>query len=130
MLHLPHRPHRPHRPHHPRHCVAALTLALSALPLVLLPAAALATTDPGPKAAIEHAERQAAGPTHPTKAQVEHHEVQLPVPASHDPQPVSGSTGDAALWQLAMSAALGAALTGAVVVTSRRLGQRHHVATS
>ncbi len=29
-----------------------------------------------------------------------------------------------------MSAALGAALTGAVVVTSRRMGQHHHVATS
>jgi hypothetical protein len=124
MLHLTPRPHRP------RHRVAALTLALSALPLVLLPAAALATTDPGPKAAIEHAEMQAAGPTHPTKAQVEHHEAQLPVPASHDPEPSSGSTGDAALWQLAMSAGLGAVLTGAVVVTSRRIGQHRHVATS
>lgn len=123
MLHLSHRPNRP------RHLAAALTLTLSTLPLVLLPAAALATTDPGPKAAIEHAERQAAGPTQPTKAQVEHGEAQLPVPAQHDPQPL-GSTGDAALWQLAMSAALGAALTGAVVVTSRRMGQRHHVATS
>jgi hypothetical protein len=122
--------HLPHRPHRPRLSVAALAVALSALTLVLLPAAALATTDPGPKAAIEHAERQAAGPTHPTKAQVEHHEAQLPVPAAHDPQPASGSTGDAALWQLAMSAALGAILTGAVVVTSRRMGQRHHVATS
>ena len=127
MLHLS---HRPHRPRHPRHRVAAVALALTAMPLVLLPAAALATTDPSPKAAIEHAEMQAAGPTHPPKAQIEHHEAQLPVPASHDPQPQSGSTGDAALWQLAMSAALGAALTGAVVVTSRRMGQRHHVATS
>ena len=124
MLHLTHRPHRP------RHRVAALTLALSALPLVLLPAAALATTDPGPKAAIEHAERQAAEPTEPNKAQIEHHEAQLPGPATHDSQPVSGSTGDAALWQLAMSAGLGAALTGAVVVTSRRVGQHRHVATS
>jgi hypothetical protein len=124
MLHLPHRPNRP------RHRVAALTLALSALPLVLLPVAALATTDPAPKAAIEHAEMQAAGPTHPTKAQVEHHEAQLPVPASHDPQPASRSTGDAALWQLAMSAGLGAVLTGAVVVTSRRIGQHRHVAIS
>jgi hypothetical protein len=124
MLHLPHRPNRP------RHRVAALSLALSALPLVLLPAAALATTAPGPKAAIEHAEMQAAGPTHPTKAQVEHHEAQLPVPASQDPQPASGSTGDAAPWQLAMSAALGAVLTGAVVGTSRRIGQHRHVATS
>ncbi len=124
MMHVPHRPHRP------RHRVAALTLALSALPLVLLPAVALATTDPGPKAAIEHAERQAAGPTQPNKAQIEHHEAQLPVPAGHEPQPESGSTGDAALWQLAMSAGLGAALTGAVVVTSRRIGQHSHVATS
>ncbi len=80
MLHCPR-----HHPHRPRHRVAALALALSALPLVLLPAAALATTDPGPKAAIEHAERQAAGPTHPTKAQVEHHEAQLPVPATARP---------------------------------------------
>ena len=124
MMHVPHRPHRP------RHSVAALTLALSALPLVLLPAVAHATTDPGPKAAIEHAERQAAGPTQPTKAQIEHHEAQLSVPARHEPQPGSGSTGDAALWQLAMSAGLGAAVTGAVVVTSRRVGQHHHVATS
>jgi uncharacterized protein HemX len=125
MMHLPHRQNRR------RHRVAALTLALSALPLVLLPAAALATTDPGPKAAIEHAERQAAGPTHPTKAQIEHREAQPPAPARHTQQPQSGSTGDAALWQLAISAGLGAALTGAVVVTSRRVGQHHHhVATS
>jgi hypothetical protein len=120
MLHLSHRPHR-------RHHVAALTLALSAMPLVLLPAAALATTDPGPKAAIEHAEHQAAATTHPTKAQVEHREARPAAPA--DPQPVSASTGDAAAWQLAMSAALGAALTGAVVVTSRRIGRHRHVAT-
>ena len=122
--------HVPHRQNRPRHRVATLALALSALPLVLLPTVALATTDPGPKAAIEHAERQAAGATQPNKAQIEHHEAQLPVPASHDPQPESGSTGDAALWQLAMSAGLGAALTGAVVVTSRRIGQHHDVATS
>ena len=124
MLHLPHRPHRP------SHRAAALALALSALPLVLLPAVALATTGPGPKAAIEHAERQAAEATRPSKAQIEHREAQLPVPASQEPQPESGSTGDAALWQLAMSAGLGAALTGAVVVTSRRVGQHRHVATS
>ena len=124
MMHVPHRPHRP------RHSLAALTLALSALPLVLLPAVALATTDPGPKAAIEHAERQAAEATQPNKAQVEYHEAQLPVPARHDPRPQSGSTGDTAPWQLAMSAGLGAALTGAVVVTSRRIGQHHDVATS
>jgi hypothetical protein len=122
--------HQPPNPHHPRHRAAALALALSAVPLVLLPAVALATTDPGPKAAIEHAERQAAGPTQPNKAQIEHHEAQLPAPASHDPQPQSGSTGDAALWQLAMSAGLGAALTGAVVVTSRRMSRHHHVVTS
>jgi len=122
--------HVPHHPHRPRSSVAALAVALAALTLVLLPAAALATTDPGPKAAIEHAERQAAAPTHPTKAQVEQHEARLSVPTSPDPQPASGSTSDAALWQLAMSAALGAALTGAVVVASRRMGQRHHVATS
>jgi hypothetical protein len=119
-----------HRPHRPRPRIAALAVALAALTLVLLPAAALATTDPGPKAAIEHAERQAAGPTQPNKAQIEHHEAQLPVPATHEPQPASGSTGDAALWQLVMSAVLGAVLTGAVVVTSRRVGQHRHVATS
>jgi hypothetical protein len=128
MLHLPHRPHRP------RHRVAALTLALSVLPTVLLPVSAVAaTTFPSPKAAIEHAERQAAEatqPNQPNKAQIEHHEAQLPVPASQDRQPESGSTGDAALWQLALSAGLGAVLTGAVVVTSRRVGQHRHVATS
>jgi hypothetical protein len=122
--------HVPHHPHRARPGVAALTVALAALALVLLPAAALASTDPAPKAAIEHAERQAAAPSHPTKAQVEQHEALLSVPTTPDPEPVSGSTSDAAVWQLAMSAALGAALTGAVVVTSRRLGQRHHVATS
>jgi len=122
--------HVPHHPHRPRPSVAALTAALAALALVLLPAAALATTNPAPKAAIEHAERQAAAPNQPNKAQIEHHEAQAPVPASPHSQPESGSTGDAALWQLAMSAALGAALTGAVVVASRRMGQRHHVATS
>jgi hypothetical protein len=127
MLHLPHRPHRPHRP---RHRVAALTLALSALPLVLLPATALATTDPAPKAAIEHAEQQAAGPTHPSKAQVEHREGRPAAPADRQPVSGSGSTSDAAAWQLAMSAGLGAALTAAVVVTSRRIGQHRHVATS
>ena len=130
---MSHVPHHPHRPRHPRHRVAALTAALAALALVLLPAAALATTNPAPKAAIEHAERQAAvaaEPDQPNKAQIEHHEAQVPVPASAHPQPESGSTGDAALWQLAMSAALGAALTGAVVVASRRMGPRPHVATS
>lgn len=128
MLH--HRPHRPHRPRHPRHRVAAVALALAALPLVLLPATALATTDPGPKAAIEHAEHQAAEASVPNKAQIEHHEAQPLVPASRHPQPASGSTGDAARWQLALSAGLGAALTAAVVLTSRRVGQHRHVATS
>ena len=119
----------PHRPHRPRRRVAALAVALSALTLVLLPAAALATTDHSPKAAIEHAERQAAGPSHATKAQVEHHEA-LPVPATDNPQPATSSTGDAALWKLALSAGGGAALTGAVVLASRRVGQHRHVATS
>jgi hypothetical protein len=123
-------PTMPYLPHRPHHYVAAVALALSALPLVLLPAVALATTDPGPKAAIEHAEQLAADATQPNKAQIEHHEAQLPVPAGHNPQPGPGSTGDPALWQLAVSAGLGAALTGAVVVTSRRIGQHHHVATS
>ena len=74
--------HVPHHPHRPRPSVAALTAALAALALVLLPAAALATTNPAPKAAIEHAERQAAGatqPDQPNKAQIEHHEAQVPV---------------------------------------------------
>jgi hypothetical protein len=126
--------YQPHLPHRPHHHVAAATLALSVLPAVLLPVSAVAaTTFPSPVAAIEHAERQAAEaiqPNQPNKAQIEHHEAQLPVPARHDPQPESGSTGDAALWQLALSAGLGAVLTGAVVVTSRRIGQHRHVATS
>jgi hypothetical protein len=105
-----------------------VALALAALPLVLLPATALATTDP--KAAIEHAEHQAAEASVPNKAQIEHHEAQPLVPASRHPQPASGSTGDAARWQLALSAGLGAALTAAVVLTSRRVGQHRHVATS
>jgi hypothetical protein len=118
-------------PHRPRHHVAAVTLTLSVLPAVLLPVSAVAaTTVPSPKAAIEHTEGQAAQPTQPNKAQIEHHEAQLPVPTRPDPQPGSRSTSDAALWQLALSAGIGAALTGAVVVTSRRVGQHHHVATS
>ena len=106
---------------------ASLALALSALPLVLLPAAAGADTAPSTKAAIEHAEQAAATSAHPSKAQVEHDEVapsrqagQLVTPSSSDP---SGGL-DASAWQLALSAALGALVTGGIVVGSRRFG--HH----
>ena len=104
---------------------ATLALALSTLPLVLFPAAAVADTAPSTKAAIEHVEQKAATPTHPSKAQVEHDEL---VPSGRAGQQVTpsstGSSGgaDATAWQLALSAALGALITGGVVVGSRRFG--------
>ena len=85
MLHLP------HRPHHPRHRVAALTLALSALPLVLLPATALATTGPAPRQRSSTPNgwlpgRRANEPNQPNKAQIEHHEAPAArCPARHRP---------------------------------------------
>ena len=111
---------------------ATLALGLSALPLVLLPAAAGADTAPTTKAAIEHAEQQATTPTHPSKAQVEHDEIVPTQPAGQEVTPSSSSSGgvDAAAWQLALSAALGALVTAGVVVGSRRFGHRGEAVAS
>ena len=107
---------------------ATLALALSTLPFVLLPVAAGAdTAPPSTKAAIEHAEQQASTPTHPTKAQVEREESTTSRPGGQQVTPSSThSSGgvDATAWQLALSAALGALVTGGVIVGSRRFG--HH----
>jgi hypothetical protein len=116
--------------HVTRRRAATLALALSTLPVFLLPVAAVAdTAPPSAKAAIEHAERQAdATPTHPTKAQIEHREATTPSrPAGQQATPSSSvrSGGpDATTWQLALSAALGALVTGGVVLGSRRFS--HH----
>jgi hypothetical protein len=109
----------------------ATLLALAApFAVSVLPAVAVAgeTTPSLTKAQIEHAEVVArlAGTT---KAQVEHAErVRLSqdsaapttVPAPSRP---AAAPGDATNWQLALSAALGAAVAGTGVVAARRLGQ-------
>lgn len=108
---------------------ARLLLALSVLPTALLvPAAATAATAPSTKAQVEHAEQQAATGT--SKAQVEHAErttssrtTSTGTTTSTSRPPATGTSGgdDAAAWQLALSAALGAALTGGVVLASRQV---------
>jgi hypothetical protein len=115
---------------------AALTLA--ALPL--LPVVAVADTGPHPsKAQIEYQERAAAASQHPTKAQVEYAErsqAGANGPATADGSrsrtgtqaPISDN-GDAAAWQLALSAAVGAALSGGVVLASRQVS-RHRQAVA
>lgn len=105
---------------------ASLALALSALPLVLVPATAAADSGPSTKAAIEHAEQQAAAPTHPPKAQVEHDESTSTRPSGQQITPSPHPSGglDATAWQLALSAALGALVTGGVVVGYHRLAQQ------
>jgi hypothetical protein len=110
-----------------RAAAGATGLALCTLPL-LVPAAVADTHEPRTKAQIEHAERLGGGQNHPTKAQVEQRErdqastgqgQQRNAPAT----PASGGD-DAAAWQLALSAALGAAVTGGIVLTSRQVS--HH----
>jgi hypothetical protein len=109
-----------------RAAAGATGLALCTLPL-LVPAAVADTHEPRTKAQIEHAERLGGGQNHPTKAQVEQRErdqastgqgQQRNAPAT----PASGD--DAAVWQLALSAALGAAVAGGIVLTSRQVS--HH----
>jgi hypothetical protein len=123
---------------------AAAGLALFTFP-VFLPGAAADTSPSRTKAQIEHAEHAATGPTDLTKAQIEHAEHTATGPT--DPTkaqveqrkrqqglsgagqgtapstPVSSGTGDAAAWQLALSAALGATLMGGIVLVSRQVSQ-------
>jgi hypothetical protein len=115
-----------------RAAVGATGLALCTVPL-LVPAAVADTTHPKTKAQIERAERLAADQNRPTKAQVEQEErVQAstgPGRQSNVPlTPPAPSDGDAAAWQLALSAALGAAVTGGIVLTRQVSHHRHAIA--
>jgi hypothetical protein len=83
------------------------------------------------KAAIEHDERVAAAAPS-TKAQIEHDEMTVRDTGTSGSEQsdriMNGQTpatrGDAAAWQLAVSAALGAAVTGAAFVGARQVA--HH----
>jgi hypothetical protein len=115
-----------------RSITIAAGLALSSIPL-LGPAVVAAETTPQTKAQIEHQESLAAGSTSKGKAQIEYQERL----ATDSARPGSGaadsagsaqtsspvsSGGDAAAWQLALSALLGAAVTGGVVMVTRQVG--------
>jgi hypothetical protein len=113
-----------------RAAAGATGLALCTLTL-LVPAAVADTTQPRTKAQIEHAERLGGEQNHPTKAQVEQREraqastgqgQQRNAPAT----PPASSDGDATAWQLALSAALGAAVTGGIVLSSRQVSHHRH----
>ena len=121
---------------------AALTLAT----LPLLPVVALAHEAPVPnKAQIEYQERVQAplrlhygvvADSHLTKAQIEYNERTSASTGSTSSQVSKPQTqlridsGDAAVWQLAVSAAAGALLTGGVVLTSRGMGRRRQALAS
>lgn len=102
-------------------------LLLASAPLLLAPSSAAA--DDRTKAQIEHEETL----TTPNKAQIEHRETvrdqvstsNTKVDAPARPSPVSGNDG-AAVWQLALSAALGAALVGGGVIGARQMTQHRH----
>jgi hypothetical protein len=116
---------------HLTNTAARLLLGLSVLPTaLLLPAIAAAdAAAPSTKAQIEHAERGAT-PAHTTKAQVEAAPAPATVPQSDHPTVPSSGSGDAAAWQLAVSAAFGAALAGGVIVASRQLTSHRHPVAS
>jgi hypothetical protein len=104
--------------------------ATAVLTALLLPAAAAtADTSTGQpsKAQVEHAER--LGATGATKAQIEHAERQTTSGRSSTAPggtstPISASSSDAAAWELAASAAVGALLTATAMVGARRFGHR------
>jgi hypothetical protein len=111
---------------------AGAALALSTLPL--LPAIATADGDGRlTTAQVEYAERQAANRGHPTKAQIEAAERTNETQRSTSEDagslprraPLPGGD-DAAAWQIALSAALGAALTGAAVLGARQATRHGH----
>jgi hypothetical protein len=116
--------------HRPSSAAARLLLTLTVLPTALL-APAVAAADvatPSTKAQIEHAEQISARTV--TKAQVEHAERASATTAAarttattttRSPATGGSDGGDAAAWQLAVSAALGAVLTGAALLTARRV---------
>jgi len=117
-----------------RAAVGAAVLALGTLPLLVPIAVADSTTSP-PKAQVEHDERS-AGPAHPTKAQIERDEHARASSGPGQPSAAGGGSapsiptgpngGDAAAWQLALSAALGAAVTGGVLLVSGQVRQHRH----
>lgn len=106
---------------------------------VCLPVAAGAADEPPQvsKAQVEYSERKAQPSPHPPKAQVEHDEPARSVPppaevgrassVTDDLQGTGDLQGDALVWQLALSAVGGAALTGVAVAGTRQL-RRHHSA--
>ena len=123
---------------------AALTLAS----LPLLPMVAVAQEEPVPnRAQIEYQERVSAPLRlhygtelgQPTKAQIEYLERTSAAASSSSTsgsgsqvqsQPSTSDSGDAAVWQLAVSAAAGALLTGGVVLASRNMGRHRHALSS
>ena len=116
--------------HLSRPAAAVAALVLSALPCLVSPSSAAADTATT-KAGIEHAERLAAGGDHPSKAQIEREERESATVGGTDRRPVetpsspSGSS-DPVVWQLALSAAAGAALTGGAVMAGRKVNQQGH----
>lgn len=120
-----------------RTVMAAAALTLSATPLVLAPPA---VADSGGKAAVEFAERQAAGSDGPSKAQIEQREREQAQsggaraggssPQNPESTVPPGSDGGAAAWQLALSAALGAVMAGGVLVAARQVNQHRRPVAS
>ena len=110
--------------------VATLTLTGSLALVPLTVSTALADGSGQSKASIEHQERLGAASTSQpsSKAQIEHQEMtagdsssRTSTSTSTDPAGSTPSSGDAAAWQLAVSAALGAAVTGAAFLGARQM---------
>ena len=110
----------------------ALTTTLTGAPLLAAGIAQAADTAPSrSKAAIEHDERLTTGSTSTTgqltKAQIEHGETAARSTSSGSTDDGAGRAaatgGDAAAWQLATAAALGALVTGAAFAGARQVAQ-------
>jgi len=125
----------------------ALTAALTSGPLLAAGTAHADDTAPTrSKAAVEHDERLAAGSASTgqlTKAQIEHREAadrSATTGTTGTTTSTDGGTGeaattggDAAAWQLAAAAALGALVTGAAFVGARQVAAHRpagHAVTS
>lgn len=116
--------------HLSRPAAAVAALVLSALPCLVSPSSATADTATT-KAGIEHVERLAATSDHPSKAQIERQERESATVGGTDSRPVDvpsspGGSSDPVVWQLALSAAAGAALTGGAVIAGRKVNQQGH----
>ncbi len=118
--------------HLSRPAAAVAALVLSALPCLVSPSSATADTATATtKAGIEHAERLAATGDHPSKAQIERAERESATVGGTDRRPVEtpsspGGSSNPVVWQLALSAAAGAALTGGAVVAGRKVSHQEH----